>query len=294
MKLLADRYQITSPVGRGGMAEVWSGIDIRLNREIAIKVIASDIASDSDTRRRFLREARITARLRHPGVPAVYDFGGDDELYMVMELVPGHTVGTLLGEQGGLHVGWAASIAAQVCAVLEAAHREQLIHRDLKPENLVLCPNGMIKVIDFGIAASLTLGDYSVITKWGDIPMSLHYSAPELMDGEPASKATDLYSVGVLLYELLTAARPFDHGSPLDGFLRDRVALPDLPGVPPDLKKLTHRLLAVDPTERPLDALTVLKALTPWIRDLPPLPPWFARGILEDPVRLYLAALPTE
>ncbi|MEV5840008.1 serine/threonine-protein kinase [Nocardia sp. NPDC052112] len=292
MKTLADRYRVTSAIGRGGMGEVWSGLDLRLNRMVAIKIVAPELASDSDTRRRFNREARITARLHHPGVPAVYDFGTDGELFLVMELVPGESVGMLIGEQGSLPVGWAACIAAQVCAVLTAAHRVELIHRDLKPENLVLTPNGMVKVIDFGAATSLKVGEYSAITEWGNIPGSVHYMAPELLEGESASNSSDLYSVGCLLYEMLTGPRPFRcrNDSAELGWLRAEEPRP-MNGVPSELEELTRQLLAKDPAQRPTDALAVHRLLLPWIRGLTPLPGWIERDLSTDPIHLYLHAL---
>lgn len=173
MKTIAGRYRITSAIGRGGMGEVWEGVDLRLNRPVAIKLSRpAEPAMEQETRRRFHREARITARLRHPGVPVVYDYGEDGHLYMVMESLPGETVGKLKDEHGPLPPPWAAFICAQVCAVLAAAHAADLIHRDVKPENLMLCPDGTVKVIDFGVATSLGVGEFSKITEAGQVPGS--------------------------------------------------------------------------------------------------------------------------
>ncbi|MEV6769684.1 serine/threonine-protein kinase [Nocardia sp. NPDC051030] len=292
MKTLADRYRITSAIGSGGMGEVWSGIDLRLNRKVAIKLVADEFATDTEARRRFNREARITARLHHPGVPAIYDFGSDGELFLVMELVPGDTVNMLIGERGGLPVSWAACIAAQVCAVLAAAHQVELIHRDVKPGNLVLSPNGLVKVIDFGAATSLKSGEYSTITEWGEAPGSLYYMAPELLEGMPASRASDLYSVGCLLYELLTGSRPFGSREQLMEHAWNRTEAPiSMSGVPPQLEELTHQMLTGEPAQRPADARAVYRILAPWARGLTPIPGWIDRDLPDDPVHMYLHSL---
>ncbi|MFC6581662.1 serine/threonine-protein kinase [Planomonospora parontospora] len=274
MRTVAGRYRITSPIGRGGMGEVWEGVDTRLNRPVAIKLIHSaDLASEKDARRRFNREARITARLRHPGVPVVYDFGEDGDLFMVMEALLGDSVGKLKDEEGTLPVPWAAFVCAQVCAVLAAAHEAGLLHRDVKPENLVLCRDGAVKVIDFGVATSLGASEFSRITQMGQVPGSACYMAPELVDGEEASRASDLYTVGCVLYELLTGARPFESRDLLREIARSREEEPpSMAGVPGELEELTRRLLAKDPARRPGDAAEVYRSLLPWIRDLPPAP----------------------
>ncbi|MEU1982522.1 serine/threonine-protein kinase [Nocardia sp. NPDC019395] len=293
MTVIADRYRITSAIGRGGMGEVWTATDLRLNRTVAVKLVSRDSAADTEARRRFHREARITARLRHPGVPAVYDFGGSHELYLAMELVEGDSVDLLLGERGALPASWAACIAAQVCAVLSAAHQVQLVHRDLKPGNLVLAPSGLIKVIDFGAAASLLPGDYSTITELGDFPGSLYYMPPEVLEGAPATPAGDLYSIGCLLYELLTGSRPFASGNQLADLERKQEgALEPMDGVPAELEGLTRQLLSARPEHRPPDSRSVHNLLVPWCRDLPPLPGWVGDDMFADPVHLYMGAIP--
>jgi serine/threonine protein kinase len=293
MRTVADRYKITSPIGQGGMGQVWEGKDLRLNRPVAIKLISSaDLVSADDARRRFSREARITARLAHPGVPVVYDFGNDGDLFMVMEALPGDSVGKLKDEFERLPYSWVAFIGAQVCAVLAAAHAAELIHRDVKPENLVLCTNGMVKVIDFGVATSLGENEFSTITGSGQIPGSARYMAPELIKGEPASRASDLYAVGCLLYELLTGSRPFQHDDLLREIARSQQEEPPpMEGVPAELEDLTRRLLDKSPSRRPDDAATVYHRLHRLIRDLPPLHGWVERGICTDPVHMYTAAL---
>src|SRR5699024_5788851 len=142
------------PIARGGMGEVWEGRDTKLDREVAIKFVRfPDGIVDDELVRRFVRESRITARLRHPGVPAVFDVGThEDRPFLVMQRIHGISVADLVAEQGPLPIGWASAIAAQTCSVLATAHHASLIHRDLKPSNLVLEPDGTVKVLDFGLA----------------------------------------------------------------------------------------------------------------------------------------------
>ncbi|QFG22807.1 serine/threonine-protein kinase [Actinomadura sp. WMMB 499] len=296
MRTVADRYRITSAIGRGGMGEVWSGTDLRLNRPVAIKLLrVPDDAPARDVRRRFHREARITARLRHPGVPVVHDFGQDGDLFMVMEELPGDSVGKLADEHGDEHgalpVAWAAFIGAQVCAVLAAAHAAGLLHRDVKPENLVLCPDGSVKVIDFGVATS-TGGEFSRITRSGEIPGTARYMAPELLAGAEATRAGDLYAVGCLLYELLAGERPFQSPRLVDEIVRAQTEPAPRPASAPDgLADLVAALLAKEPGRRPSGAGTVCSRLLPWTRGVGPLPGWTAPGLATDPRHLYTTAL---
>ncbi|MEV5414199.1 serine/threonine-protein kinase [Thermopolyspora sp. NPDC052614] len=296
MRLIADRYRLTRPIGRGGMGAVWEGCDLRLNRPIAVKLIyKSALAPVNEAVRRFNREARITARLRHPGVPVVYDFGGDgDDLYMIMEYVEGQTVADVIVEHSPLPVAWAALIGAQVCAVLSAAHRAGLIHRDIKPPNLVLTPNATVKVIDFGVAGALGGGEYSRITETGQAPGSAHYMAPELIDGEPAGRLSDLYGVGCLLHELLTGSRPFASEDLLAEIEGHRYGEPPPLGrtdVPDELATLTRALLAKTPTDRPGSAEEVFADLLPLSRGLPPLLGLTDGDLPADPVHMYAAAI---
>lgn len=294
MRTIADRYQLVAPIGRGGMGQLWEGVDQRLNRSVAVKLIdPGELASENSARRRFYREARITARFLHPGVPVVYDYGDDGGLYMVMELVSGESIGKLKDEQGALPVSWAAYIGAQVCAVLAAAHAAGLVHRDVKPENLMLCPNGMVKVIDFGVAASLVPGEFSRITQPGQIPGSARYMAPELIDGAEAGRASDLYTVGCVLYELFTGLRPFESRDLLTEISRSQSEEPPpmAEDVPAELEDLTLRLLDKDPGRRPDDAASVYHELRPWVRKPPPLPGWIVPDLTADPVHMYSALM---
>ncbi|WP_289009706.1 serine/threonine-protein kinase [uncultured Thermomonospora sp.] len=290
MRTIAERYQLVAPIGRGGMGQLWEGLDLRLNRQVAVKLIATgDLAAQNQIRRRFYREARITARFRHPGVPAIYDYGDDGDLFMVMELVVGEPIDRLRDEQGALPVPWATYIVAQVCAVLAAAHSAGLVHRDIKPDNLMLCPNGLVKVVDFGVATSIA-GEFSQITEPGEIPGSARYTAPELFDGVEADRASDLYTVGCVLYELLTGRRPFASKDLLTEINRCRTEdPPPMDDVPGELEELTRRLLAKDPARRPPDAASVYWELRSWARKPPPLPGWVGPDVCHDPVHMYSA-----
>ncbi|GGQ00508.1 serine/threonine-protein kinase [Streptosporangium pseudovulgare] len=296
MRTIAGRYKLAGPIARGGMGTVWQGSDLRLNRPVAVKLICEEeLTARKDATRRFYREARITARLRHPGVPVVYDFGSDDdELFMVMEYLDGHMVQDVLAEHTPLPVPWVVLIGAQVCAVLAAAHGAGLIHRDIKPGNLVVCADATVKVIDFGVATSFGPTEFSQITAAGQIPGTARYMAPELLDGAEASRSSDLYTVGCLLYELLTGSRPFASRDLLTEIDRSRREDPPpmrRPDVPRELKELTFRLLAKSPEGRPDDVARVFEILAPLVRTVPPLPGLVNRDLSTDPVHMYAAAV---
>ncbi|MEO3782845.1 serine/threonine-protein kinase [Actinocorallia sp. B10E7] len=271
MRTIADRYRLVSPLGRGGMGQVWEGSDLRLNRRVAVKLIhKADLADTQEAVRRFHREARVTARMSHPGVPAVYDFGSaDDELFVAMEYIEGQTVSDLIAEESPLPAPWAAYLAAQACSVLAAAHAGGLVHRDIKPSNLLLTRHGAVKVIDFGVAAAPGLPQFSQITQAGQIPGTARYIAPELYEGASAGPASDLYAVGRLLEELLGEDR-YD--------------------VPAPLTSLVDALLFEDPQDRPADATEVFTALHAFIGPLPHLPGALASELRTDPTHLYTTA----
>ncbi|WP_344745965.1 serine/threonine-protein kinase [Streptosporangium vulgare] len=197
----------------GGMGEVWFGYDKRLDRPVAVKFIRIDRQADGrpddELTKRFVRESRITARLEHPGVPTVYDCGSHgDDLYLVMQLINGCPVSSLLDETE-VPVAWAVAIAAQVCSVLAVAHAGSLVHRDLKPGNLMLCPDGTVKVLDFGIAAALGPNVATKLTGTGVVVCTPAYMAPEQAMNGVTSRRSDLYSLGVVLDEMLAGDNQF-------------------------------------------------------------------------------------
>ncbi|GAA0821478.1 serine/threonine-protein kinase [Streptosporangium amethystogenes] len=289
--LVAQRYELRQPIGRGGMGEIWEGVDTHLNRKVAVKRVRRDRLTE-ETVRRFRREARIMALLRHPGVPAVHDFGQDDYgFFLVMEFVDGWPVTHVLDAHESLPVSWAALIGAQLCAVLSAAHARSLVHRDLKPGNLMLCRDATLVVLDFGVATVQGSPDFSVITGTMGAPGTELYMAPEQFHEGRTSALTDLYSVGCVLYEMLTGRRAFHPTgfvTGVDGHFR-RPSAPLGAAVPKELDALVTALLEREPGRRPQRADEVFHRLLPFVRDLPPLP-----GVVDRvmrPIHLYAGAL---
>jgi len=216
--LLGGRYQIGEVLGTGGMAEVHRGRDVRLGRDVAIKLLRSDLARDPSFQGRFRREAQSAASLNHPSIVAVYDTGEDHRdgsvtPYIVMEYVEGRTLRDVLATEGRMLPQRALEIAAQVCAALDQAHRAGIVHRDIKPANVMLTPSGEVKVMDFGIARATTSA--ATMTQTAAVIGTAHYLSPEQARGEHVDARSDIYSTGCLLYELLTGAPPFAGDTPV-------------------------------------------------------------------------------
>jgi serine/threonine protein kinase len=268
--VLAGRYTLVSPLGRGGMGQVWEGRDERLGRPVAVKLLtgltAAGRAHRDDLVRRFTREAAVTAGLAHPGVPAIYDAGEyDGGLFLVMELVVGCTISDLIAEQGPLPVPWAAAIGAQVAAVLVLAHERGIIHRDIKPQNIMLTGDGAAKVLDFGVAGLLN----QHITSTGLTVGTPGYMAPEQLHGLPATPRTDLYTLGCLLYEMLSGG-PVFAAATAAGLMHQHLAQAPAPisraDVPPWLAGLVGQLLEKDPARRPANARETCDRLLPYVQ----------------------------
>ncbi|MGC5010720.1 serine/threonine-protein kinase [Streptosporangium sp. DT93] len=288
--LVAQRYELQEPIGRGGMGEIWQGVDLHLNRKVAVKRVRGDRLTE-ETVRRFRREARIMALLRHPGVPSVHDFGQDDYgFFLVMEFVDGWPLTHVLDMHERLPVPWAALIGAQLCAVLSAAHARSLVHRDLKPGNLMLCRDATLIVLDFGVATVQGSPDFSVITGTTSAPGTEPYMAPEQFHEGRTGALTDLYSVGCVLYEMLTGGRAFQPTGRIG--MGEHAGRPPAPlgtAVPEELGTLVAALLEREPDRRPQRADEVFHRLLPFVRDLPPLP-----GVVDRatrPIHLYAGAL---
>ncbi|QBI53660.1 serine/threonine-protein kinase [Streptomonospora litoralis] len=297
--VLDGRYDLRPvPLARGGMGEVWEGHDTRLDREVAVKFIRfPDGERDEEMVRRFVRESRITARLRHPGVPAVYDAGSyEGRPYLVMERVHGISIADLVAEQERLEPGWAAAVAAQVCSVLAAAHGASLVHRDLKPTNLMLEPEGTVKVLDFGLAVALEGSDGSRITRSGETPGTAAYMSPEQLLTGVSTPRSDLYALGCALYEMLTGVRAFTGSTPFAVMAKQvGEAPPQLatlrPDAPEGLRRVVEALLAKAPEERPGGAEEAYRALLPHASALGPIPGVLHPPALPSPVRMQAAVL---
>ncbi|MEO3783358.1 Stk1 family PASTA domain-containing Ser/Thr kinase [Actinocorallia sp. B10E7] len=277
-QVLDERYRIESKVARGGMATVYVGRDLRLNRTIALKVMHPHLAQDEEFVRRFMGEAKAAAALSHPNVVAVYDQGtSGPHTYLTMEYLPGRTLRDLLDERGRLPVRDALDITAPVLAALGAAHRAGLIHRDVKPENVLLTTDGQVKVADFGLARAET---DSRQTKTGMIIGTVAYMAPEQVVTGQSDTRTDVYAAGILLFELLTGRQPHVGETPLQVAWRhvnEQIPLPSqlVPGIPPRIDALVISATSKDPAGRPVDADHFYALLTDASLELPaaPVPP---------------------
>jgi serine/threonine protein kinase len=270
-RTVGGRYQLTALVGQGGMGQVWTARDLLLGREVAVKLLRAEAPGGTHTdelRRRFERESRVTARVDHPGLVTVHDAGTDaDELYLVMQYVRGTDLADHLAENDPYPWPWAVAVAAQLCAVLAAVHEAGVVHRDLKPRNLMLRHTGTLVVLDLGVAAVLGT-DTTRVTATGSPVGSPAYMSPEQAMGSPVGPASDLYSLGAVLHELLSGSVPFEGSSALGTLHRHLHEPPEplrrlRPDVPPALEALVLRLLAKSPAQRPADAHAVYQALAP-------------------------------
>jgi eukaryotic-like serine/threonine-protein kinase len=251
------RYRIERVLGSGGMAIVYLARDLELDRPVAVKLLAENLAGDEAFRERFLREARHAAALSHPNVAAVFDAGEEDERpYIVMEYLDGETLAEVIARRGPLEPAEAVELALQACAGLEHAHRAGLVHRDVKPQNLLLGGDGAMKLVDFGIARA---AESTRLTEIGTVLGTAAYLAPEQAAGEDVGAAADIYSLGAVLYELLSGRPPFEFGSLAELASRQRegavTPLRDLaPAVPEELEEIVMRSLARKPEFRPASA----------------------------------------
>ncbi|WP_328913848.1 MULTISPECIES: serine/threonine-protein kinase [unclassified Streptomyces] len=269
-RLIAGRYELATIIGQGGMGQVWTAYDRRLDRRVAVKLLRPDkVAGGEDVtelRRRFDRECRVTAQVDHPGLVTVHDAGGDgDELYLVMQYVDGADLGDHLAEHDPYPWPWAVAVAAQLCAVLSAVHAVPIVHRDLKPRNVMIKPDGTVTVLDLGVASVMDT-DTTRLTHTGSPIGSPAYMAPEQAMGGAVGPRTDLYALGVLLHELLSGHVPFAGTTALGVLHRHLYEAPVRlrqvrPEVPEPLESLVLRLLAKDPQHRPADAQDVYREL---------------------------------
>jgi eukaryotic-like serine/threonine-protein kinase len=277
MTVLADRYELAEELGAGGMARVVAAYDRSLDRRVAIKLIREELLGDATVRDRLLREARAAARLHHPNTVAVYDVGEDDGRgFVVMELVRGTTLAQHLAA-GPLRPEPAVRIITAVLDGLQAAHARGLVHRDVKPSNILLPAEGGVKLADFGIARGMAEAT-SKLTATGTVLGTPAYLAPEVIGGADAAPTSDLYAVGIVLYEALAGRVPFAAESPIAVALaHQRTPPPPLtdlaPSVSPSLVEAVERALAKDPADRFTDAAAMRTALVESLRDTSTSPP---------------------
>ncbi|HHV44654.1 MAG TPA: Stk1 family PASTA domain-containing Ser/Thr kinase [Firmicutes bacterium] len=263
-RVLAQRYEIESEIGAGGMAIVYLGQDRLLCRPVAVKVLRENYAKDEDFVRRFRLEAQAAASLSHPNVVNIYDVGEEDGIYyLVMEYLAGTDLKTLIKQRGKLSVGQGLWVAAEIAKALEHAHAHKIVHRDIKPHNIVLTRDGRIKVTDFGIARAVSS---STLTQTGFVLGSVHYSSPEQVSGGQISGAADLYSLGVVMYEMFTGHLPFEGETPVSIALKHlREEPPAIESLRPDLPAkvalIVKKAMAKDPKDRFANAGQLLQAI---------------------------------
>jgi serine/threonine-protein kinase len=277
-QVLAGRYELGERLGVGGMSTVVRGFDERLERDVAVKLLAEHLADDSQFVARFRREALAVARLVHPNIVQVFDFGLDaatHRQYIVMELVRGQSGAEILRDEGSLDVRDALSIVVQALRGLEYAHRNGVVHRDVKPGNLLRSEDGVVKLADFGIAKAFS--DESSITQVGSVLGTAAYLAPEQAAGEQAGPAADLYALGVVAYQFLSGRLPYEAQSLTELALKQQRELPPRldelnPDVSPQLAMAVDRALALDPSQRPASADELRQQLAEGARGVGPDP----------------------
>ncbi|MBA3610764.1 MAG: Stk1 family PASTA domain-containing Ser/Thr kinase [Rubrobacter sp.] len=272
--VMDNRYTLTGRLGGGGMAEVYLARDGVLDREVALKVLRGQFSEDDDFVQRFQREARSAAGLSHPNIVQVYDQGRaeDGTYYMAIEYVSGGTLKERIVEQGALSPAEAVGVAQKVAEALDVAHHRGIVHRDIKPQNVLLTPKGEAKVADFGIARAASA---TVVTQTNLVLGTAGYMSPEQAIGERVEPPSDLYSLGVVLYEMLTGALPYEADTPIGVAMQHINAPPRSPReanpeVPEDLDAITVRLLSKDPQDRYPSADALARDLERVKNGLPP------------------------
>ncbi len=251
LTLIGERYRLGSQLASGGMGTVWDAHDTLLDRPVAVKVLHPGLAGGEEFRRRFRAEARAAARLSHPGVVTMYDYGEDgDVLFLAMELVPGESLHETLRRRAPLGVAEVMGITGQAADALAEAHARGLVHRDVKPANLLMAPDGTVKVADFGIARSVHV---ATMTTDGSVLGTVAYMSPEQIRGRPVAPPSDVYSLGVVAYEALAGRRPFPGEESIAVALSHvHDPVPALPAsVPGPVAALVTAMLAKDPSLRP-------------------------------------------
>jgi len=252
-RVLNGRYRLTALLGEGGMAMVYEAEDLLLGRRVAVKLLREQYASDEGFLTRFQREARAAASLSHPNVVAIYDVGTEGNLqYIVMELVVGRTLKQVIQQEAPLNPLRTIELGRQICEALQYAHRHKIVHRDVKPHNILVTEEGRAKIADFGIAVALGA---SSLTQSGYVVGSAHYISPEQARGDPTTAYSDLYSTGIVLYEMATGQLPFEGETSVVVALKQIQEKPVPPRrinprIPESLQAVILRAIAKDPVER--------------------------------------------
>ena len=259
--LLGGRYQLGQMIGTGGMADVYIAQDQRLSREVAVKILRSDLAKDPNFVARFRKEAKAAAGLNHPAIVAVYDSGEEPAPYIVMELVSGHTLRELIHQGEKLPLARALEIAEGILAGLEYSHRQQIVLRDVKPANVMITNNGDVKVMDFGIARAMDDLGATLTSTW-NIVGTAQYLSPEQAVGEPADSRSDIYSTGCLLFELLTGQPPFSGETPVSiAYQHVSGEVPSARAIQPDLPADIDTILKVALSKKAEDSYQSAQAM---------------------------------
>lgn len=269
-RLIGNRYEIIEKIGNGGMATVYKAKCNVLNRYVAVKVLKEEFTTDEEFIKRFRIEAQAAASLTHPNIVSVYDVGNEGNLYyIVMELIQGKTLKEIIVEDGALSWKWSVNVAIQIASALETAHKNNIVHRDIKPHNIIITEDGIAKVTDFGIAKAVS---NSTITTFGATIGSVHYFSPEHARGGYTDAKSDLYSLGIVMYEMLTGRVPFDADTPVSVALKQMQEQPIEPieineEIPVSVNNIVLRAMQKDPGLRYANATEMLKDLSRALKD---------------------------
>lgn len=269
-KVIGNRYEILEKIGEGGMATVYKARCNILKRYVAVKVLRDEFTTDEEFIKRFNTEAQSAASLTHPNIVSIYDVGNEDNIYyIVMELVQGKTLKEIINEDGVLPWKWSVNIAIQVASALETAHKNNIVHRDIKPHNIIITEDGIAKVTDFGIAKAVS---NSTITAFGTTIGSVHYFSPEHARGGYTDAKSDIYSLGVVMYEMLTGRVPFDADTPVSIALKHMQEKPIEPiklnpSIPYAINKIIMKAMEKEISLRYQSATEMLKDLSMALKD---------------------------
>ena len=269
-RLIGNRYEILEKIGNGGMATVYKARCHVLNRNVAVKVLKEEFTTDAEFVKRFNIEAQSAASLSHPNIVSIYDVGNEGDIYyIVMELVQGKTLKEIITDEGILPWKWTVNIAIQIASALEVAHRHNIVHRDIKPHNIIITEDGTAKVTDFGIAKAVS---NSTITSFGATIGSVHYFSPEQARGGYTDAKSDLYSLGVVMYEMLTGKVPFDADTPVSVALKHMQEVPAEPKtlnptIPDSVNKIIIKAMQKEPSLRYISATEMLTDLKESIKN---------------------------